>query len=75
MEVRQPGPAAAGVGTFSGEDPGLTPAALNGAPADGRGRAGFPLIAAKGLFATAAVAFGALCTLKLDSTRCGVNLG
>ena len=47
MEVRQPGRAAAGLGTFSGEDRGLTPAALNDAPADGRGKAGFPLVAAK----------------------------
>ena len=47
MEVRQPGRAAADLGTFSGQDRGLTPAALNGAPADGRGRAGFALIASK----------------------------
>ena len=28
-----------------------------------------------GLFSGTSLAFGALCTLKLDSKRCGVNLG
>ena len=65
MEVRQPGRAAAGLGTFSGEDRGLMAA----------GRPDFRWLRQSGLFAPAAAAFGALCTLKLDSTRCGVNLG
>lgn len=36
---------------------------------------GFALLGQSGLFSATSLAFGALCTLTLDSRRCDANLG